>query len=29
MRNLILSDNEKDDGLYTVIDDEVVINQIP
>ena len=28
-KNLILNDNEKDDDLYTVIDDEVVIKEIP
>ena len=29
MENLILNDNEKDDGLYTVIEDEVVIKEFP
>ena len=28
-KNLIRNDNEKDDGLYTVIEDEVVIKEIP
>ena len=27
-KNLIRNDNEKDDGLYTVIEDEVVIKEI-
>ena len=28
-KSLIRNDNEKDDGLYTVIEDEVVIKEIP
>ena len=28
-KNLTLNDNEKGDGLYTVIEDEVVIKEIP
>ena len=28
VRNLIFNDNEKDDGLYTVIEDEVLIKEI-
>ena len=28
-KNLILNDNEKDDGLYTAIEDEAVIKEIP
>ena len=28
-KNLIRNDNEKDDGLYTVIEDEVAIKEIP
>ena len=28
-KNLTLNDNEKDDGLYTVIEDEVVTKEIP
>ena len=28
-RNLILNANEKDDGIYTVTEDEVVIKEIP
>ena len=27
-KNLVWNDNEKDDGLYTVIEDEVVIKEI-
>ena len=28
-KNLVWNDDEKDDGLYTVIEDEVVIKEIP
>ena len=28
-KNLVRNDDEKDDGLYTVIEDEVVIKEIP
>ena len=28
-KNLVWNDNEKDDGLYTVIEDEVVIKENP
>ena len=28
VRNFIFNDNEKDDGLYTVIEDEVLIKEI-